>query len=195
MKVLHLAAICFPTSCICSSKLTCLGPRLCRLSSSSLIKSILPKLLSFQETHLGSTKKWYFALGNLSLITTTEGVENTTNSGFFMSDLKPLDQLDLTWGWGGSGFWVEFSVWLLSSSFCPFLSPPPPIKRNLEGQKLHIICIISLNICNDSAKISFSNLCLPSNKSRHCPTFSRQNLPLCNTWLFSACYFCDIWSF
>ena len=185
LKVLHLAAICLPTSCICSSKLTCLGPRLCRLSSSSLIKSILPKLLSFQETHLGSTKKWYFALGNLSLITTTEAVENTTNSGFFMSVLKPLDQLDLALGWGGSGFWIKFPVWLFSSFFCPFLSPPPPIKRNLDWQELHIKCINSLTGVVTRLYIIFY-LCLPSNKSRHCPTFSRQHLPLCNTLIFQS---------
>merc|ERR1719447_1176411 len=134
-----LVAICCPTSCICSSRLTCSNLRLCRLSSSSL----------------GKIRKWNLALGNLSLITTTEEVDNTTFSGFFISVRRPVVQLGLTFGWGGAVLCLlSDDLSIFSGIFVPFVLVQLPIRKNLY---------------------------CPSSNSTHCPILSIQDCPLRST--------------
>ena len=74
-------------------------------------------------------------MGNLSLITTTEEVENTTRSGFFISVLRPVVQLGLTFGWGGAGAvlcLLSDDLSIFSGIFVPFVLVQLPIRKNLE---------------------------------------------------------------
>ena len=72
-------------------------------------------------------------MGNLSLITTTEEVENTTRSGFFISVLRPVVQLGLTFGWGGAVlFLLSDDLSVFSGIFVPFVLVQLPIRKNLE---------------------------------------------------------------
>ena len=130
-------------------------------------------LLEFWRNYLGKIRKWNAALGNLSLITTTEEVENTTRSGFFISVLRPVVQLGLTFGWGGTVLCLlSDDLSIFSGIFEPWVLVQLPIRMNLEHGDDWLIETLG----------TFVNLYCPSSNSTHCPILSIQDCLLRSNW-------------
>ena len=110
---------------------------------------------------------------------------------------------DLRMGWKGiffSGRHFTSLVHLLSISFSPHQeeSGPKTISHQFWSEEIPIQQIHRITPRIRIPRKMFCYLCLPSNKSRHCPTFSKWHLPLCNTWWLSEhvtwdFYFCPTW--